>query len=653
MRRTLSLALLALISLTAGLVAGCGDDGKDAAKSGQEPVLAAGGSVPIPRPPDSDAPPGSPPHWLPADHWVHHHYTPFDEVTLYKLLGTSRDGMWEWLRDDNRTIEQLAARKGYDDVGTFSDLLLASRADEVSPEMLDKLRSRTLRLLRQGHLAQHVLFHSLHQESGPDAARRLFGVTTTEFQSLRRLDIGPLQIGRRHGRTRAQMQKGLEGELKMAVDEGIEGGDMSRRQGMTLLRRQLRQVPRWLGEEHYNGPPQTVGGKPKYPFRASFSSPALSGDGATVLFDSAQPAPPLAVKFGEVNLGGRDVKAGAALNPRDTSAAARADAPCSSFNPSVSGDGQTVAYELSAGNRTFAKRYGNVVIALGDLRAGTLRRVAGGKTGKTVTTAYDPSVSDDGSVVAYVMVAADPMAATSDAATRIGIYNAASGKTTLIPRAGAYEPAVSADGRHVAFTAFAKSGGLQAWVYDRKARTVRLVSRGAAEAWAPSISGDGSRVAYAAATTAGGRSRIWVRDLDEAKPKAVTSTSRDFVDSPSLSSDGTVVAYARELAGSKRSAPGRPLQQVVVRPAAGGPPETVSSASAWSGQPQLSDNGEVIAFTTDDGTPPTGPCGLRVMLHGTKIAMVSPKVAATTFDGGTASLDPGKVGMCDLRSPAW
>jgi len=649
MRRARSLVLLVLI---APFAAGCGDDGS-AGQGGSSTVRAANAAVPIPRPPDSDAPPGSPPHWLPADHWVHHHYLPFDEARLYSLLHTSRDGLWEWLRDDNRTIQQLAAEKGYDDAEKFSAELVAPRAKDVDDAKLAELRGRALQVVRQGHLAQHIIFHSLHQESGPSAAQQLFGVPEGRFQRLRRLDISPLQIGRRNGRTRAQMQDGLERELAMAIHHGIESGDVSRTQGMTLLRRQLRQVPRWLGEEHYNGPPETVGGKPKYPFRASFASPALSGDGSRVLFDAAQPAPPLAVKFGEVNLAGQDVKTGTALTPRDVSAAAREAAPCSSFNASLSGDGRTVAYELSAGNRTFAKRYGNVVVALGDLHAHTLRRIAGGSKDQTVTTAYSPSISGDGNAVAYVMVAADPMKPDSDSATRIAVYDARTGATSRVPRAGAYEPVISADGRRVAFSAFAKNGALQVWVFDRRSRSVRQVSRGVAEAWAPSISANGSMIAYAASTTPGGRSRIWIRDLKQQRPVAATPASQDFVDAPSLSADGSRVAYTRQFAGTREDALGRPLQAVYVTSPDGAGPKVMSARDAWAGQPQLSDNGATIAFTTDKGTAPGGPGGLRVMVHRTKTTVASPKAAATTYNGATAAMNPGAKPMCDLRSPAW
>src|ERR1700710_204689 len=59
------------------------------------------------RPPDSDAPPGSPPHWLPHDMWVHMHWVPFDESRLQQLLHASRTDLWQWLRNDVQTLAEL------------------------------------------------------------------------------------------------------------------------------------------------------------------------------------------------------------------------------------------------------------------------------------------------------------------------------------------------------------------------------------------------------------------------------------------------------------------------------------------------------------------------------------------------------------------
>jgi Tol biopolymer transport system component len=617
------------------------------------------------RPPDSDAPPGSPPHWLPPDMWVHLHWVPFDEARLQSLLHVTRRGLWQWLRNDVQTLAELGAKRGYASPRKLADALVAPRAKEVTPKKLAELRARTLRVLVQGHLSQHLIFHSLHQEAGPEAAAKLFGVRDTEaFQRLRRLDLSPLRIGRTHGRTRRQMQRGLERELRTAARKGVEGGDTSARQAQIVLQRQLRQVPRWLGEDHYNGPPQTTGGKLRYPFRPSFASPVLSSDGRVVLFDAQQPAPPLAVRYGEVVLEGRELQTGAQLDPRDDSIGALLDRPCSSYSPSISSDGSRIAYEISAGNRTYAKRYGNVVVAVADVAKGVVRVVAGGYHGTRVETAYDPALSDDGDVVAYESVTADPMSPSADWSTRVRVRDLR-GSTTTIPRAGAYDVAVSGDGRVVAFTSYSRRR-LQVFAYDRRARTVTLVSRigagggRAAEAWEPSLSRDGRRIAFTATSRPGGRARVYVRDLRERTSRAASGRSRGFAHEPSISADGRRVVFSELQHG--QSPAGRPAQRLLVRDLRSGRETIVGNGAAsrslasWSGQAQLSGDGLRLAYTTDAGVAAGGgPGGLRVVVadlakHTSTTA--SPPAPLGSFDSSPA-LAPRGAHLCSLAPPAW
>jgi Tol biopolymer transport system component len=642
--------------------------------SGQAPTAPAqqfDRGIPVPvagRPPDSDAPPGSAPHWLPHDMWVHLHWVPFDEARLQSLLHVSRSELWQWLRNDVQTLAALGAKHGYSSPRKLAAALVAPRAKDVSPTMLEQLRARTLRVLVQGHLSQHLIFHSLHQEAGPEAAARLFGVRDTEsFQRLRRLDLSPLRIGRTHGRTRWQMQSGLERELRQAARDGVKGGDTSPRQAQIVLQRQLRQVPRWLGEDHYNGPPQTVGGKLRYPFRPSFASPVLSGDGRVVLFDAQQAAPPLAVRYGEVVLEGRDLQTGAQLDPRDASVGALLDRPCSSYGPSLSSDATKIAYEISAGNRTFAKRYGNVVVAVADLATGAVRVVAGGYDGARVETAYDPALSDNGDVVAYQSVIADPMSPSTHWATRVRVRDlrdGASAPASTIPRAGAYDATVSGDGNVVAFTSYSREH-LQVFVYDRHTGKVTLVSRmgrraeRAAEAWQPSLSRDGRRIAFTATRKAGRRARVYVRDLRERNSRAVSGTSRGFAYEPSISADGRSVAYAELTPGGGQSTAGRPAQRVLLRGVGGGNERVVSNGAplaSWSGQPRLSGDGRRVAYTTDAGVAAGGgPGGLRVMvadLAAGTFTTASPPAPLGSFDTAPA-LQPGAKRLCALAPPAW
>src|SRR5687768_17180398 len=116
---------------------------------------------------DSDAPPGALPHWLPTEEWVYQHWLPFDEGRLYRVLRADRGAIWRHLRDDAaHDLEQLARARG------LSPRALARR---LVPSGDPVLTDRAFRVVTQGHLSQHILFHSLHQTAVPDASRHIFG----------------------------------------------------------------------------------------------------------------------------------------------------------------------------------------------------------------------------------------------------------------------------------------------------------------------------------------------------------------------------------------------------------------------------------------------------------------------------------------------
>ena len=86
------------------------------------------------------------------------------------------------------------------------------------------LRSRAQRTITQGHLSQHLLFHSLHQFSIPSEAPAIFGVTDAEFRALRRGEQSPLEIGRLHGRSPSRIQELAAAVLRERVDFGVRTG---------------------------------------------------------------------------------------------------------------------------------------------------------------------------------------------------------------------------------------------------------------------------------------------------------------------------------------------------------------------------------------------------------------------------------------------
>ncbi len=237
---------------------------------------------------DSEAPPGSPPHWLPNEQWVMQHWIPYDETRLYELMGVTRGEIWRWLRDDTRNVAGLAALHGWSDPHALARELVAPwRGKLREPGRMALLERRALLTLTQGHLAQHIFFHSLHQNAIPDNAPEIFGTSTTRFRDLRRSELSPLMICRLNGLSRAHAQAAAEQTLRDMAARGVRGQAIPASQAERLLARQLRQVPRWLQQTRYNGPPPLKQPRGSIATASNYSNnAALAGDGRHVAFEA-------------------------------------------------------------------------------------------------------------------------------------------------------------------------------------------------------------------------------------------------------------------------------------------------------------------------------------------------------------------------------
>ena len=202
---------------------------------------------------DSLAPRGAPKYWLPNEQWVNLLWLPYDEGRLYSLLGRDRGFVFRWVRDE-KTLAELGARRGWSS-DRLADALVAPRRATLDPRSFAMVRERAERTLTQGHLAQHLLFHALHQTAVPARAHEIFGTRTREqFLRLRRAELSPLNIGELNGRTRVEMTRDTIRTLRRAAELGVRDGTLTSRQSELMLDRQLRSVPRWLGQSRYNGP---------------------------------------------------------------------------------------------------------------------------------------------------------------------------------------------------------------------------------------------------------------------------------------------------------------------------------------------------------------------------------------------------------------
>jgi Tol biopolymer transport system component len=555
---------------------------------------------------DSEAPAGAPPHWLPNERWVMQHWIPYEETRLYSLLGVTRGDVWRWLRDDTRNLAGLAALHGWEAPALARELVAPWQGKLREPARLRLLETRALRTLTQGHLSQHLFFHSLHQDAIPDAAAEIFGTSTSRFRFLRRSELSPLMICRLNGGSRAHAQEAAERTLREMVARGVEGQAIPAAQGARLLARQLRQVPRWLQQTRYNGPPPLKTPRGSIATASNYSNnAALAADGRALAWERYEAKLASAKASGEIGVVAGSIGDAA---PAALMAEGRRT-PRSAYNPAVSGDGRFVAFESAEGNLNFAKRYGQMRVYVTDRRTGRTQLASLGIDFKRDPhSAYNPSLSADGRVVAYE---------TSESARGeldVWVADLRTQRAKRIPApAGVasdlYEPALSPDGRYLAFTAMARvaSGARQSEVFLRDLRTGRTVAvsegRGG-EAWEPVVSAGGRHVAF----TRG--ARVVVKDLATgastvvAPPSASASASE-----PSLSHDGTRVAFTARGAGEQDTGVfvfdvGTGATELVSRAGGvGGPP-----AQGASGHPSLSADGRRVAFTSDAWNLSPGKC---------------------------------------------
>ena len=339
-------------------------------------------------------------------------------------------------------------------------------------------------------------------------------------------------------------------------------------QGRILLRRQFAQLPRWLGQARYNGPPPTHQGTLLAKPRDYASNPQISADGSRVAFETYRQKLDDLLKRGEIAVETRDVGDCTTVQASPAALPARPGGPQSSYNATISGDGKLVAFESAAGNRNFGKRYGDIGVFVRDLSTEQVSRNlrARQKGFAASRSAWGPALSADGRHVVYQAV---------DDAGRVlvRVADLTTGDARTVVRATAgmtpFEPDISADGGRVAYTA-ATPHGSRIEVVDvatgettrgaGRRRRVRGAARPVGRRRACRL-----RLGRRRATAPG----AFVSALDGSGATSVGEAGEAGALRPVTSADGGVVAYTEVTAGTRK---------VMVRDVAGGTSEVVSRA---------------------------------------------------------------------------
>ena len=311
----------------------------------------------------------------------------------------------------------------------------------------------------------------------------------------------------------------------------------------------------------------------------------------------------------------------------------------------ISADGRFVAFASGASNLHPDDSDATWDIFVRDLETNTttlVSRATGAAGAKGNDDSGYTAISADGRFVAFGSDASNLHADDGDTTEDVFVRDLEANTTTLVSRAaddadgpqgdgGSYDPAISADGSVVAFISQAANlhpddgdGDQDAFVRDLDANTTTLISRatngekGNGGADRPSISADGRIVAFASQSTnlhpdeSDATVAVFVRDLDANTTTLVSratgptgADANNFSYEPAISADGRYVAFESEGSNLHPDDTDRSYDvfvrdleanttTVVSRPAGA----AVGKGNRYSYEPAMSGDGRFVAFAS-------------------------------------------------------
>ena len=306
------------------------------------------------------------------------------------------------------------------------------------------------------------------------------------------------------------------------------------------------------------------------------------------------------------------------------------------YAPAISGDGKSVAFESNATNLVQEDKNGVRDVFIWQAATNTIKKVSMGAGGKEANAnSYEPSVSGDGNLVAFTSDASNISATDKGVSNNnVFLYDVQKDHSVMISidpitRKGGNgsKPSISHDGNRIAFyshTATLVPGDNNAlwdiflWEKDTPVfKRISLTADGkernqgtesANRIVAPAISGNGQYIAYSTTATnmvsgdVNAFQDVFVYDINTGKT-VIASQSADGkpgnADSPieqgekiAISFDGKWVAFS-----TNASNLGVPSANIVMRNMTSGQNRAVSSVAGSSvGRPTMSYTGAYIVF---------------------------------------------------------
>jgi Tol biopolymer transport system component len=262
-------------------------------------------------------------------------------------------------------------------------------------------------------------------------------------------------------------------------------------------------------------------------------------------------------------------------------------------------------------------------------------RAVGSAAAQRAMSAGAPAISSDGRFVAFVSESGDLVPGDSNDAADVFVRDLVANSTILVSRSmhggsaagSSLQPAISADGRFVAFTSSAPdlvegdtNGSLDVFVHDLRTQVTTLVSRGSDgeladnDSFSPSLSADGRFVAFSSLACnldpddTNAAPDVFMHDRVTGRTTLVSRGSNGQSGDgpsgqPSVSANGRLVAFT----SAAHFAPedDNDVTDVYVHDMETGENELVSkttdgqAGNAPSHGPALSADGDTVAFTSE------------------------------------------------------
>lgn len=212
---------------------------------------------------DSLAPAGASHNWLPEERWVSRHWIPFDKQALKAALGLQRRDLHAYLYNDHRALATLARARGIS-ASALADRLVAPWRG-ISEAQRALLRERTLRILTQGHLAQHMFFHVFHGAALHRVSSELLGMDTQTYRAHREHgQLSYVEIAARGGVPPERLTAGLMELFNLDRREGVERFEAWPAESARILSRRTAWLQCWLNQPPPGDDPANPYGKNRF-----------------------------------------------------------------------------------------------------------------------------------------------------------------------------------------------------------------------------------------------------------------------------------------------------------------------------------------------------------------------------------------------------